>query len=224
MDASTGANICCICRKSDTDDLAYGKWESIRGYKAHQFCLLLLTKSRGIDDVIENGEIQLKEFDTSICYVCNEKNATVFCSAKNCQRAFHVVCGEKKHCLMKYVEPYDAYCDEHHGILEIPPASWECQACWESFGQPEHENNRSPVDFIPSCCRHGWYHRRCIRKQAHFSGDNMKCPSCGAMGDDRATFQRFVQTRGVFIPKRSALYPLHLDEKKKNLAEKERSL
>lgn len=176
-----------------------------------------------ITEILENSEILLNEFESSICYICNEKNATILCTARDCQRAFHVVCGERFHCLMEYVKPFDAYCDEHHGLVEIPPVSWECQACWELFETGEQEQKRSSVDFIPSCCRHGWYHRRCIRKQAYFSGSNMKCPSCGKIGDDRASYQQFVQTRGVYIPNRTALYPLQLDKKKK-LAEKERSL
>lgn len=261
MNASTSVNVCCICKKADTDELAYGEWETIKSYKAHQFCLvsswyenekhlklikesniisektlpvmnsitfhcvviikffcsfhfhlqLLLAKSNqvSIADILANDGIQLKEYESSVCYVCHEKNATVFCCVQDCQRAFHVVCGDKEHCLMEFVEPYNAYCDEHHGLLEKPPASWECAACWDSF------NEQSPVEVILSCCRRNWFHRRCIRKQAYFSGENMKCPSCGETGDDRASFQHFVQRRGVHIPNRSALYPLEVDDENK---------
>lgn len=169
-------------------------------------------------EILKNTEILQKEYESSNCYICADKNATVFCAVPNCQRAFHVICGEKEHCLMQYAEPYDAYCSEHHGLLETPSASLECRSCLELFNEQE----RSPVDFIPSCCYQGWYHRRCIRKQAYFSGDNMKCPSCGYKGVDRANFQHFIQTRGVYIPKRSALYPLQLE--KKEINEKERHI
>lgn len=79
---------------------------------------LLLAKSKGIDDINENGEILPKQFDSMVCYICNDKNATVLCSTRDCQRAFHLVCGDKSHCLMKFVEPFDAYCDEHHGKVK----------------------------------------------------------------------------------------------------------
>lgn len=166
------------------------------------------------DDIFERSDELLKEFESSICYVCMGNNATISCSVQNCQRSFHLVCAEKKHCLIQYVEPYNAFCDEHHGLSEIPPMSWKCQTCWEQFKKENNQRKRSPVEYIPSCCRHGWYHRQCIRKQAHFSGSNMKCPSCGEKDEQRAEYQRFVQTRGVYIPNRSALYPLQLDKKK----------
>lgn len=165
---------------------------------------MLLAKSENatIDEVLR--KMLVDQFESSECYICGDASATVQCSNSQCTRAFHIVCGEKSHCLSKYIEPFDSYCHEHHRLFEKPYPSWTCQSCLEKFG------NENPVDCIHSCCDQGWYHRQCIRKQAHFSGDNMKCPSCGAYGEDRNKFQKHIRKRGVFIPNRSALYPLSL--------------
>lgn len=169
-----------------------------------------MAKSKGlsIDDVLQSGKQMIDEFESSKCYICGESYATVMCCNAECARAYHIVCGEKNHCLFEYIEPFNSKCHEHHGIFDKPYPSWTCQTCTGEFGD-EH-----PIDCINSCCDQGWYHRQCIRKQAYFSGDNMKCPSCGAMEEERAAFQKLIQTRGVYIPKRSALYPLQCDEKK----------
>lgn len=154
----------------------------------------------------------MKEFESSICFFCGEAHATVKCTNKSCSRSFHVVCGEKNKCLFEFVEPFDSYCHDHHRLSDShsnkPYKLWTCQTCYEHLGDNE------AIDYINSCCDQGWYHRQCIRKQAYFSGDNMKCPSCGEKGEDRRAFQAQVQAQGVFIPKRSALYPLSMAEKK----------
>lgn len=175
---------------------------------------LLFTKSVGAlsDDSAQANA--LETFKTSLCYVCGKGYATVICSDSECTRAYHVVCGEANHCLFKYIEPNNSYCHDHHKLIRVPSKSWKCQICYEIF------NELNPVQCVPSCCGHGWYHRHCIRKQAYFSGQNMKCPSCGEYGEERAAYQTLVRERGVYIPDRSALYPLQLDEKKKKETEK----
>lgn len=38
--ASSIEQVCFICKKSDSDDVAYGEWQTSAGHSAHQFCLV----------------------------------------------------------------------------------------------------------------------------------------------------------------------------------------
>lgn len=48
------------------------------------------------------------------------------------------------------------------------------------------------------CCKHKWFHRRCLQGYADSAGYFLKCPCC----NDSNNFRKHIMKRGVFVPKR----------------------
>lgn len=75
----------------------------------------------------------------------------------------------------------------------------QCIICLEKF------SNYNPINVIEAdCCHGGWFHKKCLMEFANSSGYFFKCPLCNNVDD----FIKFVQSRGVFIPQRDALWEL----------------
>lgn len=133
-----------------------------------------------------------------VCCYCKKPNASVRCADANCQRYFHVVCGTQNKCLLKFVDPFPCYCDQHVEINEVykPHGShWHCQICLEKMGEYH------PITSIPSCCNHGYFHKRCIQQWPVKAGNFTKCPCCG---DHPLEYQQFLRQRGIFCPNKDA--------------------
>lgn len=137
---------------------------------------------------------------TKKCYYCDEKDATIECAKKSCMRNFHLICGVKNNCLFEFLDTYASYCHDHYSIKDDDPKDPSmCFICHEELGA------YNPLEWIPSCCRNGWFHADCMRRSALSAGYLFKCPLCGYLKEE---YIRRIRMRGVFVPDRDASWEL----------------
>lgn len=134
---------------------------------------------------------------TRCCY-CQERRATVRCCVPKCRRKFHFICGTRRKCLNKFIDPYQSYCHEHAQIKEKNykhSADSTCQICSDKMGKYDVFTS------IPSCCNDDYYHKECMQKYAIKFGLLAKCPSCRKDADG---YRKFLSIRGIFCPEKDA--------------------
>lgn len=217
---------------SEIDDILFGPFMTQKDIRCHYFCLLffhdLVPNGCDIRDMAGYVVDDIKACVDQIkknkwkCYYCKGPNPASVCCKKACRKRFHLPCAMKNHCLARFYDLYETFCDEDAKKMivrdELPAKDQICEICYDSLGE------YNPVScFQPPCCvqhvkekEHGktyWMHYRCVMKGARELGYYFNCfaYSCftadaKARAEDREKAKQGYLDLGIYIPKRDALY------------------
>ncbi|EDV58542.1 uncharacterized protein LOC6543380 [Drosophila erecta] len=201
--------LCLICKYSDSDDLVFGEWMSVRNLQVHYFCLLLSTHlpQRGGDcsgilgfllrDIREEAAAAEKR----ICWYCNKIGASLQCD--RCRTLFHLKCGLENRAVFEFCGQYKSYCyrcrpmdDYKQQVHNNPPRNYTCPICFSSIYKVELH-----CVVYGDCCRRGFAHKKCMRQYALTSGYYLRCIWCRS-----ESFRDSIRLQSVFVPDRDATW------------------
>ncbi|KAL3049776.1 hypothetical protein OYC64_009099 [Pagothenia borchgrevinki] len=206
---------CVLCKQSDDDPALFGEKFTLKDPKlsVHYFCLLTAcgVHQRGEEDEGVFGFL-VKDIDKEVrrsirlsCSVCKKKGACVGCYVTSCRKKVHYPCGRKLNFISQFTENFPSYCSDHSpsqtacvsADLSLPQS---CSVCLDSI---EPVLGYSVLK-CPSC-RHSWFHRDCVQRQAHSAGlFFFRCTLCSNKED----FQQEMLRMGIYIPERDASWEL----------------
>ncbi|NXE58247.1 PHF7 protein, partial [Casuarius casuarius] len=135
------------------------------------------------------------------CYVCGERGATISCRQKGCKRSFHFPCGCEDGCVSQFFGQYRSFCREHRPAQTVQAqqdGETSCLICLEPV-----EEKLSHHTLVCPACRHAWFHRGCVQRQALRAGFFcFQCPQC----QNRETFLWEMSSMGIRVPIREAAW------------------
>ncbi|XP_009988106.1 PREDICTED: PHD finger protein 7-like, partial [Tauraco erythrolophus] len=186
--------------KEPDADLCGRKLEK-RGLCAHEFCLSFANGllQQGCKDGVRLEDIRhtIKRAAKKNCFVCGERGATITCRETDCNRSFHLPCAVEGECVTQYFGLYRSFCHEHCPEQAVEAAlegNTTCLICLEPVG-----DRKSYGTVVCPACKHAWFHRGCIQKQALHAGFScFCCPHC----QNEYRFPMEMLTIGIRIPRR----------------------
>ncbi|XP_052662992.1 uncharacterized protein LOC128150670 [Harpia harpyja] len=102
--------------------------------------------------------------------------AAITCGEKGCDRSFHLPCASRGECVTQFFGLYRSFCWEHRpeqAVKAKPGQNSTCIICLDPV-----EDNKSYHTMVCPACRHAWFHRSCIQKQAIHAGVRLCCLRC----------------------------------------------
>ncbi|NXE17271.1 G2E3 ligase, partial [Lophotis ruficrista] len=131
------------------------------------------------------------------CFVCGESRATITCRETGCERSFHLPCAIEGSCVTHWFGLYRSFCWEHRpqqAVRATPAENTTCLICLDPV-----EDTVSYGTMVCPACKHAWFHRGCIQKQALHAGFScFTCPHC----QNEYRFLMEMLTMGIRIPHR----------------------
>ncbi|EDW88826.1 PHD finger protein 7 [Drosophila yakuba] len=200
---------CLICKYSDSDDLVFGEWMSVRNLQVHYFCLLLSTHlpQRGSDSsgvlgfLLRDIREEAAAAEKRKCCYCNKIGASLRCD--QCRTLFHLKCGLDNRAVFQFCGQYKSYCyrcrpmdDYKQQIQTNPPRNYTCPICFSSIYKVELHSV-----VYGDCCRLGFAHKKCMRQYALTSGYYLRCIWCRS-----ESFRDSIRLQSVFVPDRDATW------------------
>ncbi|KAM9639252.1 G2/M phase-specific E3 ubiquitin-protein ligase-like, partial [Morphnus guianensis] len=138
------------------------------------------------------------------CFICGEMGAAITCGEKGCDRSFHLPCASRGECVTQFFGLYRSFCWEHRpeqAVKAKPGQNSTCIICLDPV-----EDNKSYHTMVCPACRHAWFHRSCIQKQAIHAGVRLCCLRCR----NQDQFVMEMLAMGIRISKRwFFLFPTH---------------
>ncbi|XP_062441309.1 PHD finger protein 7-like [Rhea pennata] len=196
---------CVLCRRADSDADKYGEKRRNGGLCAHENCLYLAgglpvrrASETGADEFLP-AEIRrvVKRASRKLCYVCGERGATICCHQKGCKRSFHFPCGCEDGCVSQFFGQYRSFCRAHRPEQQVQAhqdGETSCLICLEPV-----EGKLSHHTLVCPACKHAWFHRGCVQRQALGAGFFcFQCPQC----QDREAFLWEMSSVGIRVPLR----------------------
>ncbi|NWH67923.1 G2E3 ligase, partial [Geococcyx californianus] len=130
-------------------------------------------------------------------HVCVKRGATITCQEPGCDRRFHLPCAVQGGCVTQYFGLYSSFCWQHcleQTVEAVPEENTTCLICLEPV-----EDRMTYRTMVCPVCKHAWFHRGCIQKQAMHAGTHcFCCPHC----QNEYRFRMEMLTMGIQIPNR----------------------
>ncbi|KFU96105.1 PHD finger protein 7, partial [Chaetura pelagica] len=192
---------CMLCHRAGADPEICGPKLQNGGICAHSFCLYF---GNGIFQQRHNDGVRLEDIRHAIkqaaqkhCFVCGKSGATITCCEMGCDRSFHLPCAEEGECVTQFFGLYRSFCWEHspEQAAEVAPEkNTTCLICLDLV-----EDRKSYRTMVCPACKHAWFHRDCIQKQAIHAGCyGFCCLHC----QNQYHFSMEMLTMGIQIPRR----------------------
>ncbi|XP_010004608.1 PREDICTED: G2/M phase-specific E3 ubiquitin-protein ligase-like [Chaetura pelagica] len=148
---------------------------------------------------LEDIRHAIKQAAQKHCFVCGKSGATITCCEMGCDRSFHLPCAEEGECVTQFFGLYRSFCWEHspEQAAEVAPEkNTTCLICLDLV-----EDRKSYRTMVCPACKHAWFHRDCIQKQAIHAGCyGFCCLHC----QNQYHFSMEMLTMGIQIPRRLA--------------------
>ncbi|KFP10682.1 PHD finger protein 7, partial [Egretta garzetta] len=192
---------CMLCRRAEVDPDICGRKLKKKGILAHEFCLFFANKlfqERSRDGVpLEAIRRTIKQATRKHCFVCGESGATITCRETGCNRSFHLPCATEGECVTQFFGLYRSFCWQHRpeqAVEAAPEENTTCLICLDPV-----EDRKSYSTMVCPACKHAWFHRGCMQKQAVHAGFlGFCCPHC----QNEYRFLMEMLTMGIRIPRR----------------------
>ncbi|KFP34806.1 G2/M phase-specific E3 ubiquitin-protein ligase, partial [Chlamydotis macqueenii] len=192
---------CMLCHQTEADPDVCGRKLRKQGLCAHEFCLFFgngIFQQGSRDGVcLEVIRQKIKRAEQKHCFVCGESGATITCRETGCERSFHLPCAIQGRCITQYFGLYRSFCWEHRpqqGVEAAPEENTACLIC-----QDPVEDTMTYGTMVCPACKHAWFHRGCIQKQALHAGFScFTCPRC----QNEYRFRMEMLRMGIRIPYR----------------------
>ncbi|KAM9656741.1 LOW QUALITY PROTEIN: uncharacterized protein ACIBXB_008987 [Morphnus guianensis] len=204
---------CLLCRRAEADPALCGAKLEKQGLCAHVFCLFFANK---LFQQRSRDGVRLEDIRRTIaraaqkwgllcsfqhCFVCGESGATISCREMDCERSFHLPCAVEGGCITQFFGLYRAFCWEHRpeqAVEVAPEENTTCLICLDLV-----EERKSYGTIVCPACKHAWFHRGCIQKQAIHAGFScFQCPHC----QNEYRFLMEMLTMGIRIPRRLVFF------------------
>ncbi|NWS73788.1 G2E3 ligase, partial [Crotophaga sulcirostris] len=134
------------------------------------------------------------------CFVCGESGAATICQAPHCDRSFHLPCAMEGACVTQFLPQYSSFCWEHgptQTVEAVPEENTTCLICLDPV-----EDRTTYTTMVCPSCKHAWFHRSCIQRQALCNGIFVcVCPLCRA----QEPFLMELLIMGIRVPLRLPL-------------------
>ncbi|XP_050760863.1 PHD finger protein 7-like [Gymnogyps californianus] len=192
---------CMLCRRAEADPDICGHKLQKQGLCAHKFCLFLgngIFQEGSRDGVpLEDIRRRIKQAAQKHCFVCGESGAAITCRETGCDRSFHLPCAVEGGCVTQFFGLYRSFCWEHRpeqAVEAAPEENTTCLICLDLVG-----HRKSYDTMVCPACKHAWFHRGCIQKQAIHAGfSGFCCPHC----QNEYRFLTEMLTMGIRVPRR----------------------
>ncbi|XP_071037747.1 PHD finger protein 7-like [Parasteatoda tepidariorum] len=201
---------CILCRRTDDDELLYGKFYHRRALSVHHKCMFFTSGLVQRSKPSKNGILGFLLSDIQAeasrgkrlkCFYCKKIGATVGCIVKMCRRVFHFPCGVQYHSLHQYFGNFSSYCASHKPKQKSGPMNDPfCYICYTPISKDDLEEC-----LYSPCCKNNWFHRLCLQQYALSAGRYFfKCPLCNNVSH----FLDRMLELGIDIPDKDAEWEL----------------
>ncbi|KFW07469.1 G2/M phase-specific E3 ubiquitin-protein ligase, partial [Eurypyga helias] len=193
---------CMLCGRAEADPDLCGRKMEKQDICAHEFCLFFANEifHPGCKDGVLLKDVRraIKRAARKHCFVCGETGAAITCHETGCDRSFHLPCAVEGGCVTQFFGLYRSFCWEHRpeqAVEASPEENTPGLICLEPV-----EENKSYSTMVCPACKHAWFHRGCMQKQALHAGfSSFRCPHC----QNEYRFLMEILTMGIRIPFRA---------------------
>ncbi|KFU96583.1 G2/M phase-specific E3 ubiquitin-protein ligase, partial [Chaetura pelagica] len=198
---------CMLCGRAEADPDTCGPLLEEDGILVHGFCLYFanelfqtsshITTEGFVSFPLTDVRHTIEQAAQRHCIVCSNSGATITCHETGCDRSFHLPCSTAGECTTQFFAPYRSFCWEHRpeqAAEAAPEENTTCLICLDPVG-----DRKSYHTLVCPVCKHAWFHRGCIQRQAMHEGILwFQCPVCR----NRDDFLMEMLTIGIHVPVR----------------------